>query len=1214
MIDSRRLLADLTKLLGQLEDDLRAQLAAREDVRARLQEEYDAARRVGRTVGSFEAWAEEPTTQAAAAWILGTVFVRFFEDTGLIEPVLSGVGPRHTRALREHQHYFEQHPTHSERDYLEHVFRAVGALPAAAALLDPAHDPLWRVPLSADGARALVTFWQRIDPDLGQVVHEFTDAQLDTRFLGDLYQDLSEPVRKRYALLQTPRFVERFILDRTLRPAIETFGYREVRLIDPACGSGHFLLGAFERLLALAQHHEPARDVRVLVRDALARIAGVDVNPYAVAIARMRLAVAALRACGITRLADAPAFDLNVIVADALLHGPRFTADGAVQMSMLPDDPAGQYYFAEDEAAARRLLGRRYHAVVGNPPYITVKDRALNALYRQRYPRTCHMKYSLVAPFVERCFELALPAGDRRLAAGGASDSGSAGASAPAAGFVGLIVANSFMKREFGSKLIEGFLPAVDLTHVVDTSGAYIPGHGTPTVILFGRHRRPSAVTRTVMGIRGEPSTPEDPGDGLVWSSILDQIDRVGSESAFVSVRDLEQTSLHAHPWSIGGGGAAELKELLDERGEKTLGKIAESIGITSFTLEDDLYLIPPAAARRHRLHADHLRPMVVGDAIRDWLIGGELDAAVFPYDSDFRVLPCMEGPVLQYLWPARTIVAGNKMFGGKTKVEAGLKWWEWGRLTDDKLRTPLSIAFAEVASHNHFVLDRGGKVFNRTAPVIKLPPEATEDDHLALLGLLNSSTACFWTKQVCQTKGSSGIGRGVYDEKWEFFFQVNGTKLAEFPVAVSRPADLARALDASGASLAALVTKPPQTRDEQLAVAERAEHLLASMISLQEELDWAVYRAYGLLSDDVTCGSEPPPLKLGERAFEIVMARKMAAGELETTWFARHGSTPITDLPSHWPDDYRRLVERRIEVIESDRTIALIEQPEYKRRWNVEPFSEQQERALRTWLLDRLEDPRYWPAIELATCGRLADAARRDEAFMRVAEVYSGQPDFDVTALVTDLVEKESVPYLPVLRYTESGLRKRAQWERTWDLQREEDAALVAPNSTLNGQGSKLIAQGSQLTAIPVPPKYTSADFRKQEWWRLRGKLDVPKERFVLYPGAERAVDPTPVVAWAGWDHAQQARALGAYYMRLKAEEGSGSPKLVPLVAGLLELLPWVKQWHGGLDPEFGEDLGAYYEGFVDAEARALGLTLDQVRAWTPPAARGRRGGRGHS
>ncbi len=45
-------------------------------------------------------------------------------------------------------------------------------------------------------------------------------------------------------------------------------------------------------------------------------------------------------------------------------------------------------------------------------------------------------------------------------------------------------------------------------------------------------------------------------------------------------------------------------------------------------------------------------------------------------------------------------------------------------------------------------------------------------------------------------------------------------------------------------------------------------------------------------------------------------MARQMAAGELETTWFERHRSTPITELPAHWPEHYRRAVERRIEVI----------------------------------------------------------------------------------------------------------------------------------------------------------------------------------------------------------------------------------------------------------------------------------------------------------
>jgi methylase of polypeptide subunit release factors len=68
---------------------------------------------------------------------------------------------------------------------------------------------------------------------------------------------------------------------------------------------------------------------------------------------------------------------------------------------------AGHAYASEDLAEVQRILGRQYHAVVGNPPYIVVKDAALNAAYRQRYA-SCHRQYSLGVPFTERFFELAL--------------------------------------------------------------------------------------------------------------------------------------------------------------------------------------------------------------------------------------------------------------------------------------------------------------------------------------------------------------------------------------------------------------------------------------------------------------------------------------------------------------------------------------------------------------------------------------------------------------------------------------------------------------------------------------------------------------------------------------------------------------------------------------------------------------------------------------
>ena len=145
-------------------------------------------------------------------------------------------------------------------------------------------------------------------------------------------------------------------------------------------------------------------------------------------------------------------------------------------------------------------------------------------------------------------------------------------------------------------------------------------------------------------------------------------------------------------------------------------------------------------------------------------------------------------------------------------------------------------------------------------------------------------------------------------------------------------------------------------------------------MIALQEELDWESYRLYGIINEDCRYTDKtgkqctPPRLALGERAFEVILARKLAANELETTWFARHGSTPITELPDHWPPGYCALVERRIRLIESDRFIGLVEQPEYKRRWNVEAWHDQEQRALRDWLLARLESSAYWPEKRLLT------------------------------------------------------------------------------------------------------------------------------------------------------------------------------------------------------------------------------------------------------
>ena len=385
--------------------------------------------------------------------------------------------------------------------------------------------------------------------------------------------------------------------------------------------------------------------------------------------------------------------------------------------------------------------------------------------------------------------------------------------------------------------------------------------------------------------------------------------------------------------------------------------------------------------------------PLVAGEEVRDWAIQ-RTSTCLFDYDyhDSFRLGSVV--PSHQISWRYRTTLGARATFSKLTYFEEGRPWYEWHQVAFSRLRVRLTIVFAEVGTHNHFVLDRGGKVFSQTAPVIKLPKDASEADHLGLVGLLNSSVACFWLQQNCHSKGGPG-GAHSKDEKWHDFYQFNGTKLKRFPLPAERPLKLATPLDQLATERQAhlpaqLAERFPLTPAELDAHRSAADDLLARMIALQEELDWECYGLYGIIDPaphwcgGAGHGGEPPALRLGERAFEIVMARRMEQGALDTTWFARHDATPITDLPAHWPADYRVMVEQRIELIESDRFVGLIERPEYKRRWNVEPWEVQEKRALRRWLLDRLESPSYWPDRRCGRCGTWPTAPPRTPRFSR--------------------------------------------------------------------------------------------------------------------------------------------------------------------------------------------------------------------------------------
>ncbi len=214
----------------------------------------------------------------------------------------------------------------------------------------------------------------------------------------------------------------------------------------------------------------------------------------------------------------------------------------------------------------------------------------------------------------------------------------------------------------------------------------------------------------------------------------------------------------------------------------------------------------------------------------------------------------------------------------------------------------------------------------------------------------------------------------------------------------------------------------------------------------------------------------------------------------------------------------------------------------------------------------------------------QLADRVRHDEDFRSVLDCGSAATSYDLAKTIATLVADEHVPYLAAQRYKESGLRKRPQWERTWALQRREDAG--------------------EKRGDPGAAEVHSADFTKPSYWRARGKLDVPKERFISYPHAGRDERRHPAARLGRLGPPAAGAGAGRPSTCDRKTEAAGrADRLLPLLAGLAELEPWLQQWYADPRPGFLGSPAEFFTGLIDTELSALNTarpTLTTLRGLT--------------
>ena len=279
-------------------------------------------------------------TEGASLVLARILFIRFFEDHEMVKRKISNGG---IKAFRDYYSYLqEDYKVLLKNAYedLERIYRRL----FEPSILDFTHEG------NGEFSRLLLRVFYRLN------AFDFTKITGD--ILGNLYERfLDENKRKKVGEYYTPMPVAKYVLERI------GFFDNPGPLLDPACGSGSFLIAALVGTIEKLRERGVALDLAI--KQAVESVNGLDINYFAAFIAQMQLIwhlFPYLKEAGIKQIPEFKIYGgVNSLV---------FETQQTLTASLLRDSVD----------SISKVRDGKYKYVVGNPPYIRnerFKDRGL---------------------------------------------------------------------------------------------------------------------------------------------------------------------------------------------------------------------------------------------------------------------------------------------------------------------------------------------------------------------------------------------------------------------------------------------------------------------------------------------------------------------------------------------------------------------------------------------------------------------------------------------------------------------------------------------------------------------------------------------------------------------------------------------------------------------------------------------------------------------
>lgn len=601
-------------------------------------------------------------------------------------------------------------------------------------------------------------------------------GQVYERFLGKVIRltaghqakiEEKPEVRKAGGVFYTPTYIVDYIVAHTVGKLVEgkrpgpRGGVSDVRILDMACGSGSFLIGAYQFLLDWHQQqyladgpekwarkqnpqlYQTQRGDWQLTLDERKRILlnniyGVDIDAQAVEVTKLSLLLKLLEGEDRQTLAPQlelfaerilPDIDRNIRCGNSLV-GPEFF-DG--QMSLLSEDEMRRVNLLDWNQAFPDIMSNGgFDAIIGNPPYIRIQVMKEWAplevdYYHQRYQSAGQGNYDIYVVFVEKGLQLLNERG--RL---------------------GFILPHKFFNARYGQPIRR-----------IVSSGRHLS-----SIVHFGHHQVfDGATTYTCLLFMSKSTQLEVQFERVTslaeWRYAAHDSAENDDRNRFVVLA----SQINAAEWNFLAGSRASLFERLSSKFPKLddvadifvgLQTSADDIFIMELVNETtDAYVLHSVALSKDWTFEKHLlHPLISGTDVRRYASLPRRQYILFPYDVNKGRASLIRFEYIKNHWPQ----TAEYLLANRTKLEQrergrfrDSEWYRFGRNQNLGIQDTVKICVPRLVSKLQSTIDLDSSFYLDNVDVggVTFKSAFQLHDIKYLLGLLNSKLLAWYFPQV---------------------------------------------------------------------------------------------------------------------------------------------------------------------------------------------------------------------------------------------------------------------------------------------------------------------------------------------------------------------------------------------------------------------------------------------------------------------------------